>query len=179
MTEKQRYEVLRQFDGFELRHYPACLLATVTVEGDFAAAATQGFYPLVSYISGENQRSQKIAMTAPVIQNSDLPKRHDISFVLPANYQLSDLPIPSNAKVRVHTMDAHNAVVRKFTGRWTQKRFYEQGEQLKLSLDKCLKNGELSASVLSEVYFARFDPPWTPGFVRRNEALLRVKISAL
>jgi hypothetical protein len=90
MTEQQPYNVLKNYDGFELRSYPRHVLVQVTVRGSFISAGSIGFGPLIRYISGGNQTGQKIAMTAPVVQSSHDPETHVVSFVLPAGMQLSE-----------------------------------------------------------------------------------------
>lgn len=176
VTEKQHYEVVNKFDGFELRHYPACQLATVTVESDFAGAGNRGFYPLVSYIGGGNQTQQKIEMTAPVLQESLNPSVHQIRFVMPSKMSASDLPIPADSRVIISTEPEHYSVARIFSGTCTQERFQRQADLLKKAVSQSMASGELSANFLGEVYFARYDPPWMPGFARRNEVLLRVTL---
>ena len=71
MTEQQRYQVVRQGRGFELRRYPAHLVAEVDVQGSFEDAGTAAFRPLVGYIRGQNQTREGLAMTAPVLQRRD------------------------------------------------------------------------------------------------------------
>ncbi|WP_306816797.1 MULTISPECIES: SOUL family heme-binding protein [Microbacterium] len=68
MTEQQPYDVVRAFDGFELRRYPQHAVAEVMVDGRFEDAGNRAFRYLFSYISGENEPAAKVAMTAPVIQ---------------------------------------------------------------------------------------------------------------
>ena len=176
VTEKQPYEVVKKFAEFELRRYPESQLATVTVTGDLPSAGNRAFSPLVTYISGGNQSSQKIAMTAPVIQAPAGGDVHQVSFVMPADMSADDLPVPRDARVTVHTEPEHYAVAHRFSGTCTEKRFYEKGEQLKKAVSQSVASGELSANFLGEVFFARYDPPWMPGLARRNEALIKVSL---
>ncbi len=67
MTEKQAYEVVRTYDDFELRLYPAHVVAEVVVAAPFEDAGNIAFRSLFRYISGVNKPQQKVAMTAPVI----------------------------------------------------------------------------------------------------------------
>ena len=78
MTEQQRYEVVRQTPGFELRRYPAHSVAEVEVDGSFEAAGNQAFRPLVGYIRGRNEASQSLGMTAPVIQRRADERADDV-----------------------------------------------------------------------------------------------------
>ncbi|MGD6980978.1 SOUL family heme-binding protein [Citricoccus zhacaiensis] len=69
MTAHQPYETLRGHDGVEVRRYPEHVLAETTVEAGFEDAGNRAFRILFGYISGTNQAEQKVAMTAPVLQD--------------------------------------------------------------------------------------------------------------
>lgn len=70
MTEQQPYEVLEQREGFELRRYPAHVVAEVAVEGSFEDAGNRAFRSLFRYITGNNRSQESVAMTAPVVQEA-------------------------------------------------------------------------------------------------------------
>lgn len=169
MTEEQPYTVLTTHDGFEVRHYPDHVLVQVDVTGDFMRAGSIAFGPLVSYISGNNARGQKIAMTAPVLQKTHSDESHTVSFVLPAGMSIADVPVPQNARVSAVHVGAHNVAAVKFGGGWNGDRFQENGELL---LKKVQRAG---LTPVGDVYYARFDPPWKPWFLKRNEALVAVE----
>ena len=166
MTEEQPYTVLKQLDGFELRHYPDYVLVQVDVTGDFMRAGNVAFGPLVSYISGNNAAGKKIAMTAPVLQETHAEESHTVSFVLPAGMNIADVPVPSNARVSTKHVAAHEAAVMKFGGGWNGDRFQEKGDIL------LKKVREAGLTAVGNVYYARFDPPWKPWFLKRNEVLI-------
>ncbi|MFM6980370.1 MAG: SOUL family heme-binding protein, partial [Micrococcales bacterium] len=159
-----------------LRHYPACQVASVTVRGTIESAGNRGFYPLVNYISGNNQAAQKIAMTAPVIQEPVGDEVYEVTFVLPSGYDLNDLPVPRDSAVEVKTMPEHFALAHEFSGMWSQKRFETAESHLRNAFPAIAEKKGLSASVSNKVCIARFDPPWKPGFLRRNEVLMRVSV---
>ena len=168
MTEQQPYTVVSTHSDFEIREYPAYVLAQVDVTGDFMSAGNMAFSPLVRYISGNNAVGQKMAMTAPVIQETTAGNRHTVSFVLPAGVDPSSLPVPRDARVRAVPVAAHRAAVRKFGGGWNEARFMRNGEELRAAV----RGAGLQTE--GDVYFARFDPPWKPGFLKKNEALIRL-----
>ncbi len=168
MTEQQPFTVVSTHAGFEIREYPAYVLVQVDVVGDFMSAGNMAFSPLVRYISGNNTSGEHMAMTAPVIQETTQNNRHTVSFVLPAGIDPARLPIPRDARVRTVTVDAHRAAARKFGGSWNEKRFMENGE----SLVAAVRGAGLQTE--GDVYYARFDPPWKPGFLKKNEALIRL-----
>lgn len=169
MTQEQPYTVLSDRGSFEVRHYPEYVLLQTTVSGDFMRAGNVAFGPLVSYISGSNARSQKIAMTAPVLQETIAETEHTVSFVLPEGMNPVDIPLPSNARVTTKVIAAHDAAAVKFGGGWNAERFEERGKQL---LHDVVAAGLVP---VGNVYFARYDPPWKPWFLKRNEALLALQ----
>lgn len=135
MTQQQPYDVLRSFPHFEVRRYPAHLLAEVEVDASFTRAGNEAFGVLVGYISGRNSTRGKVAMTAPVLQQQASTTiemtspvvqqpigesgRYIVAFVMPSEFTLDTLPTPSDPRITVHEVPAHVAAVKSFTGRWT------------------------------------------------------------
>lgn len=121
---------------------------------------------LAGYIGGRNQRNQAIAMTAPVLQQK---REHgfEVSFVLPAD--LSSHPQPSDPRLSLETQEPSLMVAIRFSGTANQALFEKKADQLR----------ELSKAagyrVVSEPLFARYNGPWTPPMLRRNEVLLKVE----
>ena len=169
MTQQQPYKVLTQHKGFELREYPAGIQIETTVGGDFINAGSLGFRPLVQFISGNNKASQSIAMTAPVIQESASTSKHMVRFVLPEEMKPGDVPDAMDPRVKVIQVPKHLAAAKRFSGSWNQERFDLEGKKL---ISETLSSG---LETVGSLYFARFDPPWKPGFLKRNEVLIRVK----
>ena len=176
MTEEQKYIVEQKFPKFEVRRYEACVFADVTVNGDFESAGNKGFGPLIGYISGNNKPNFKIAMTAPVVQEpitkiamtspvvqQSNDQENIVSFVMPAGMTLNSLPIPSSSKVSLREVPEQLMAVSRFSGRWTRATYIKHVAELESSLSQSgfTPNGSPR--------FARFDPPWTPWFMRRNE----------
>lgn len=181
MTERQPYEVVATTADYELRRYPEHLVAEVEVDGSFESAGNAGFRPLVSYIGGANHGGRSLAMTAPVIQagtpvatepgrtvSPTDDGRYVVAFVLPADVTAGTAPAPTDARVRVRVVAEELAAAARFTGRWTSASFRQRAEQLR---EAVARDG---LEVTGEVRFARFDPPWTPWFLRHNEAVLPV-----
>ena len=176
MTEEQKYTVERKFPKFEVRRYEACVFADVTVTGDFESAGNKGFGPLIGYISGNNKPHSKIvmtatvvqepvskiAMTSPVLQQSS-GQENIISFVMPAGMTLDALPIPSSSKVSLREVPEQLMAVSRFSGRWTMATYVKHVTELESSI------AESGFTPNGSPRFARFDPPWTPWFMRRNE----------
>ena len=168
VTEQQPYRTLEHFKGFELRYYPQYVLVSVTTKGPFNAAANRAFYPLVSFIGGQNRSAEKIAMTAPVLHKPINDETHTISFVMPETMDAKHIPVPTDAQVSTQIIEAHYAAASKFRGLANEEHFKSFGDQLAADVKLA------GLKMASDVYYARFDPPWKPGFLRRNEALVDI-----
>lgn len=166
MTEQQAYTVIQKFPDFEIREYPEHIRAVVDVRGDFMEAGNRAFYPLVRYISGNNAAEQKISMTAPVIQKSVSDNEHAVSFVLPRDMDMSQVPHPRDSHIQLKSIPVHRAAARIFSGSWKERRFEENAEALLAAVKK------QGLGTTGDVYYARFDPPWKPGFMKHNEAII-------
>ena len=170
MTEQQRYDIVRGYPGFELRRYPAHVVADVEIHGSFEGAGNAGFRPLVGYISRGG-----VSMTAPVLQEAtedvdDVTNAsaYRVSFVMPAGASVSSLPVPADARVTVRDVPEELAAVARFSGRWTRESFRRHADELM----QAVAEAPLRSS--GRLRWARFDPPWTPWFRRRNEVAIPV-----
>jgi hypothetical protein len=169
MTEQQAYEVVREYPGFELRRYPAHTVAEVDVAADFDSAGSRAFGPLFSYISGGNADRRKIAMTAPVVQ-VPTERGHAVAFVMPQG--LADAPAPADTSVSIRTEPERLAAVMRYSGRWSRQDYDRRLVDLRRAI------GAAGLSIVGEPRFARFNPPYTPWFLRRNEIVIDVAGSA-
>lgn len=167
MTEQQPYTLIEKYDGFELRLYPRHVLVEVVTRGPFMQAGNMAFQPLVSYISGRNLDRKKFAMTAPVLQTpNSTDDEHRVAFVLPAGVSIKDVPAPVDGYVTTRVVEEHRVAAVSFGGGWNESRFKQNGAELLAAVKAA------GLSPVGEVYYARFDPPWKPGFLKRNEALV-------
>jgi len=159
MTEQQPYTVVSEHDGYEVRLYPAHILAQVDAAGSFFEAGNRGFRPLIRYIS-----SSSIPMTAPVIQAPGKAQHYTVSFVMPAG--ATSVPAPRDADVRTVDVPEHRVAARRFSGGSSEAKYDENAATLLAALSRD------GVTAQGAVYFARYDPPWKPGFLKRNEALV-------
>jgi len=147
MTEQQPYEVVDRRVEFELRRYPAHLVAEIEVDGGFEEAANRAFRPLAGYINGANRFRRRIAMTAPVTQEAPASQKiamtapvvqqqggrrgsYLVGFVMPAGLTAESLPAPTDAQVHTRQIPEQLAAAVRFSGRWTRKAFEERGAAL-------------------------------------------------
>ena len=185
-TEEPKYSVLEKESPFELRSYEPMILAEVQVEGDLDEASSQGFRLIAAYIFGQNQASQKMAMTAPVTIDEQSVKSEKIamtapvgiessagkwtvSFVMPSQYTMETLPKPLNPTVRLRQIPATKRAVITFSGFYSPQKVAEKT----LELESWIRARNLQAN--GSPHFARYNPPWTLPFMRRNEVMLNVR----
>ena len=172
MTEQQPYRVVQDFGSFELREYPAYLLAQVQVRGDFITSGNKAFNPLLRYITGNNASRTQMAMTAPVLQTSIEPDHHLVSFVLPHGVKTGAVPTPIDESVHVVEVPGHLAVAHRFGGVWNFDRFLNEAQKLEDAVQAAINSKRLNGELVGEPYFARYNGPFTPWFMRRNEAMI-------
>jgi len=173
-----RFTVSTKVGAFEVRDYPALLVADVTIGGDRNRAANQGFRVLASYIFGANAGGQSIPMTAPVVQARpgadvvavDSPVRVRaaggawlIRFILPGDYSLQSLPKPRDPRIQLATLPPTRFAVVRFSGLARDPDVARSTADLKAFVE----SHHLKASGPAEL--ARYNPPWIPWFMRRNE----------
>jgi hypothetical protein len=185
-TEEPPFSVLEKTPPFQIRSYAPMILAEVKVEGDLDEASSQGFRLIAAYIFGQNQVSEKIAMTTPVAIEGQSPKSAKIamtspvniepnagqwivSFVMPAEYTMESLPKPLNSKVQIRQIPAVKRAVISFSGFYNANKVAERT----LELEEWMKTKNLQAA--SAPKFARYNPPWTLPFMRRNEIMIDVR----
>ena len=170
MTEQQPYDVVHEYPDFELRRYPEHVVAETRVTGSFEGAGNTSFRRLVGYIGGRNTQSRKVAMTAPVIQETEdqAAGRFVVGFVMPADLDLEGAPAPTDRDVRLRAIPAQTAAALRFSGRWSEGRYDEHARRLLAAV------AAAGLDVDGPLRFARFDPPWTPWFLRHNEVVVPV-----
>jgi hypothetical protein len=185
-TEEPAFTASLKEGAFEVRSYPALVAAQVSVTGTRDEASTAGFKLLAGYIFGGNTRKQSIAMTAPVVQEkagsetiamtapviqTGVPGQSGtwtVRFIMPAAYTVESLPTPNNPKVQLMPLPPARFAVVTFSG-------------LAREDDVALRTAELNTYMASHSLkaagppaLARYNPPWTLWFMRRNEVLIPV-----
>ena len=161
MTEQQKFRVVKKFIDFEIRDYEPCLIAEVIVDGSMNQAGSYGFRPLFNYIS-----QNSISMTAPVIQIPVKKGQWKISFVMPYGSDISSLPISKNSEVEINQVPQGFYACRRFTGNYTEIKLEKN---LKLLKDALIKELITEKGFENNWRSARFDPPFKPSFLKRNE----------
>jgi len=181
--EKAKYTVLEKQDDFEIRQYESQIVAETFVEGELEAVGDEGFRRLYGYISGDNQKKQSISMTAPVGQESNSEKiamtapvgqgkmdnRWRITFLMPAEYTLETLPQPTDSRVKLVRDPGRLMAAIRYSGTWSEAGY----EENKALLEEFIEKRGLTKA--GDPVWARYDPPFMPWFLRRNEVLIPIE----
>jgi effector-binding domain-containing protein len=177
-VEQADYTVVKKMDGYEIRKYPAHIVAQTAVKGSFEKSLNNGFVILAGYIFGGNTKKESIAMTAPVIAKIAMTApvtatteggSQIISFGMPRSYTLKTLPKPDDSRVKIVTVPAKKYAVMRFSLYGTDARIRSMRKKLLAALarDKIGTQGNPS--------YAGYNAPWTPPWMRRNEVLIEIK----
>ena len=180
--EEPEYEIVADHGDFEVRRYAPMILAETRVDSEFEKAGNEAFRRLFGYISGDNEArakiemtapvvqepsSQKIAMTAPVVQESD-DSGWRVAFVVPAEFSWETAPRPTDPRVTLRQIPERMIAAVRFSGTWGEERFTGHEGELRELL------AEHDLQPIGEAVYARYNPPFTPWFMRRNEVMIPV-----
>ncbi|MBM4317837.1 MAG: heme-binding protein [Deltaproteobacteria bacterium] len=165
--EEPKYSVLKKWDKIEIRQYESYLVAETLVQGNRETSGKTGFKLLASYIFGKNQDHKTISMTAPVIQE-EKDKSWSIQFMMPAKYSINSLPSPNSPEVLFRTIPNRKLATITYSGTWSETNYQENLAQLKTFLEK--ENIKTKGLPM----WARYNSPFTPWFLRKNEVLIEV-----
>lgn len=166
-TEKQAYQVVRRFTGFEVRHYPSVVMATTHAAAeDYRGLARTGFRRIAGYIFGYNESNKKIAMTAPV--HMEITEQgSSMSFVMPSGYDLSNLPKPGDPKVLLEKKEDTYWAALSFGGFANDRVIAKQVARLK----QLLKQEGIKEA--GNYRYLGYNPPYQL-IARRNEVAIPV-----
>jgi hypothetical protein len=166
-TEQPQYTVAETHGNIEIRDYAPMIVAEVDVSGERKAAVNRGFRMIAGYIFGGNQPAQKIAMTAPVLQQPT-GGSWKVRFVMPKQYSLESLPAPNDPAVNLVPVGARRYAAIRFSGTTGEDNLLKHRELLA----KFVAKHELKT--VGEPVMAFYNPPWTLPFLRRNEILVEL-----
>jgi hypothetical protein len=179
--EEPGFKVLEKDGSFELREYSPYVVAETRVEAGFDDAGGVAFQRLFRYISGNNVAQQKIAMTAPVSQSrgekiamtAPVSQVADgrafvVAFTLPSTYSLATAPKPLDPTVQIREQPGQLVASWRYSGRWTESNYRENEALLREQIEA------RGLTARGEPVLARYNPPFTPWFMRRNEVLIAV-----
>ena len=181
-TEEPDYTVVQKLQDIEVREYAPYAVAEVVVPGPAAEAGNQAFPILAGYIFGKNKGERKFAMTAPVTQAAAPVKLemtapvtqtaeqggYRVQFVLPKGVTQADAPEPLDARVTLRTIAPSRVAVIRYSGFWSDANYNQHLKKLQVALR--------AANLVSvgEAVYSRYNAPFTPWFMRRNEIWLHL-----
>lgn len=167
--EKYPYDVVKQYEGFEIRKYEARNFSYVSMpRADYKTNSSQGFRMLAGYIFGGNEKEQKIAMTSPVAMDMNEGDSMQMMFMIPAEYNIEDLPNPNNSQVKFKTEPAKLVAAIAFGGWSDDEKIAENKSKLEALLNEAgiEHNGNFS--------YLGYNPPYEL-INRRNEVIVELK----
>ena len=188
--EEPRYEVVLSLDGAEVRQYAPYVVAQVLVPGTAESAGNDAFPILAGYIFGKNRGAKKLEMTAPVTQaaapvklemtapvtQSPVPggngTQYLVQFVLPRSVTLSTAPEPIDPRVQLREVPGSRVAVIQYSGTWSQANYDEHLAKLQAAM----RTAHLPWH--GEPVFSRYNAPFMPWFLRRNEIWLTLDLPA-
>ena len=162
-VSESSYQVLETLEnGVEIRAYPEEIWATTVSEDQ-----NDAFSPLFRYISGENERGEKIEMTAPVV-TMNTEKGQFMAFIMPERFDIQSIPKPSSSRVKIQLIEPRKLATIRFSGYMTEGNYEKYLELLTKTLEV------RGISTEGEPLLMQYNDPWTPPFSRRNEIALQV-----
>ena len=170
MVEQAKYEVLKKIGKIEIRRYPRLVIARVAGYGD------GGFNLLFRFITGNNRQKSDIAMTAPVVSEEIamtapvLSEKSSIAFIMPEGLTLETTPEPLDDRVKIVELPERNVAALRFSGRWSNSIFQKKTEELLAEIENA------GLKVAGQVFSMRYNGPFTPWFLRRNEVATEVEL---
>jgi len=186
--EEPAYQVVQQLGEVEVRQYAPYVVAEVTVPGPADEAGNTAFPILAGYIFGKNKGEKKLEMTAPVTQtpapaatpvklemtapvtqSASAAGGYVVQFVLPKSVSLATAPEPLDSRVTLREVPATKRAVIRYSGFWSESNYAEHLAKLQAAL----KAADLAWT--GEPVLSRYDPPFKPWFLRRNEIWLSLR----
>jgi hypothetical protein len=165
--ETPNYKVIKTLGDVEIREYPQMILAQTKLGGKrYQSNGNNGFGVVANYIFGGNQQQQKIAMTAPVIMNMS-DTEASMSFVMPSQYQLAELPTPNSTAVSLVSQDSMKLAVLRFGGFSSDEKIAKHAQ----ILTQVLKENNIQTK--GSLLYMGYNAPWDL-INRRNEVAFQI-----
>ena len=181
-TEEPDFKVIQKLEDIEVREYAAYSVAVVVVPGPAADAGNQAFPILAGYIFGKNKGERKFAMTAPVTQAAEpvklemtapvtqaaAPGGFRVQFVLPKGVTAASAPEPLDSRVTLRDVAPSRIAVIRYSGFWSDSNYSNHLTKLLAALSSA------NLVAVGEPVYSRYNAPFTPWFLRRNEIWLHL-----
>ena len=180
--EEPEFQIVRSLPDIEVRQYAAYTVAEILVAGPQGDAGNQAFPILAGYIFGKNKGEKRFAMTAPVTQaavpvklemtapvtQTATPAGFLVQFVLPKGVTVANAPEPLDARVQLREVPPTQVAVIRYSGFWSESNDSEHLSKLQTALRSA------GLTWAGEPVYSRYNAPFTPWFMRRNEIWLQL-----
>jgi effector-binding domain-containing protein len=169
-VKQARYEALKKIRKIAIRRYPRLVIAMVDGYSD------GGFNRLFRFITGNNRQKSDIAMTAPVVSEGMamtapvLSQTGSIAFIIPEGFTLETTPKPLDDRMKIVEIPERVVAALRFSGRWSNSIFKKKTEELLAEIENA------GLKVTGQVFSMRYNGPFTPWFLRRNEVAAEVEL---
>lgn len=181
-TEEAEYTVLLKEENLEVRLYEPHIVAETVVDTEFEDAGSEAFGSLFNYISGNNQSQQEIAMTAPVGQvaegqeidmtaplgQTQVDGKWVFSFMMPGSFTMQTTPKPRDERITIRQVPEQTMAAIEYSGFWSKSGYEKNKARLEEWIDK---KGFI---IQGKPVWARYNAPFMPWFLRRNEVLIPI-----
>lgn len=166
-SETQSYDLIQTEKEYEIRYYPSATMATITSNvKSYKELGNTGFRKLAAYIFGGNKENKQIAMTSPVHMDIN-DSISSMSFVMPANYNKENLPLPNNSEIILKSSPDEYVAVIQF-GCFASNKIIEKKTAI---LESALKKNHLS--YYGHFRYLGYNPPYQL-LGRRNEIIVAI-----
>jgi hypothetical protein len=88
---------------------------------------------------------------------------------MPPGQSRDDIPDPLDGRVRITTLPSREVAIIRFKGYARQEEVIAAEERLLAGLKKA------AIEPVGGPFLMRYNPPWTPGFLRRNEVAVEIR----
>jgi hypothetical protein len=109
----------------------------------------------------------KLEMTAPVTQTA-APGGFRVQFVLPKGITLANAPEPLDTRVTLRDIAPSRLAVIRYSGFWSDANYTQHLAKLQTALRAA------DVAWVGEPVYSRYNAPFTPWFLRRNEIWLHL-----
>jgi len=162
------HETLLGDGAFEIRRYPALLVAETLQHGSRDRALGNGFGLLADYMFGEKREGDELPMTVPVLAVPEAGGGWRVRFLMPDGYTKDTLPAPGPG-IEIVELPARDMAAVKFGTKPTDRLLAAKEADLRewiASVGKAI-NGSAEQ--------AYYNSPLRPGPIRQNEVLIPVQ----
>ena len=173
--EEPKFATIKKTDIYEVRRYEKRTVAEVTYGEE-----DSGFRVLFDYISGANKGANEIDMTIPVTQSEEIDMtvpvtqsstggKMSMRFFLPKKYSKQNAPEPTDKRISIIELPEEYFAVISYSGFASDSNFEEHHKELEVALKQ---DGLVTKGPPVR---ATYNSPFTPPFLRRNEAMYPLK----